>query len=44
MRLTWPLVGRAEEMRLIEAALADPDASGIVDLRRGGRGKEPDRA
>jgi uncharacterized protein YkwD len=30
VRLTWPLTGRSEEMRLIEAALSDPDLSGIV--------------
>ena len=39
MRLTWPLVGREKEMRLIEAALTDPDASGIVISGSAGVGK-----
>ena len=39
MRLTWPLVGRGEEMRLIEAALSDPDASGVVISGSAGVGK-----
>ena len=39
MRLTWPLVGRAEEMRFIEAALSDPDASGIIISGSAGVGK-----
>ena len=30
MRLPWPLTGRSEEMRLIEAALSDPSSSGTV--------------
>ena len=38
MRLTWPLTGRAEETRLIAAAVADPDASGIAICGRGGGG------
>lgn len=39
MRLTWPLVGRGEEMRLIEAALSDADASGVVISGSAGVGK-----
>ena len=39
MRLTWPLTGRAEEARLIEAAVADPDASGIAICGPAGVGK-----
>ena len=39
MRLTWPLAGRGEEMRLIEAALSDPDASGVVISGSAGVGK-----
>src|SRR5262245_61666533 len=39
MRLTWPLVGRAEEMRTIAAALADEAASGIVISGASGVGK-----
>ena len=37
--MTWPLVGRGEEMRLIEAALGDPDASGVVISGSAGVGK-----
>src|SRR4051794_9142238 len=39
MRLTWPLAGRGEEMRLIEAALWDADASGTVISGSAGVGK-----
>ncbi|RDH77071.1 helix-turn-helix transcriptional regulator [Mycolicibacterium moriokaense] len=39
MRLTWPLVGRGEEMRLIGAALSDPGVSGIVVSGSAGVGK-----
>jgi DNA-binding CsgD family transcriptional regulator len=39
MRLTWPLTGRSKEMRLIEAAISDPDASGIVICGAAGVGK-----
>ncbi len=39
MRLTWPLTGRSNEMRLVEAALSDPDASGIVICGAPGVGK-----
>src|SRR4051812_6929251 len=39
MRLTWPLAGRGEEMRLIEAALSDADASGVVISGSAGVGK-----
>jgi DNA-binding CsgD family transcriptional regulator len=37
--LAWPLTGRSEEMRLIEAALSDPDSSGIVICGAAGVGK-----
>ena len=39
VRLTWPLTGRSEEMRLIEAALSDPGSSGIVICGAAGVGK-----
>lgn len=39
MRLTWPLTGRSEEQRLIEAALFDSDSSGIVVCGAAGVGK-----
>jgi DNA-binding CsgD family transcriptional regulator len=39
MRLTWPLAGRGEEMRLIEAALSEADASGVVVSGSAGVGK-----
>ena len=39
MRLTWPLVGRAKEMRLIEAAISDPDVAGVVICGPAGVGK-----
>lgn len=39
MRLTWPLTGRSEEMRSIEAAIAAPDSSGIVVWGAAGVGK-----
>jgi DNA-binding CsgD family transcriptional regulator len=39
MRLTWPLAGRAEEMRLIGAAMSDPATSGVVICGRAGVGK-----
>jgi DNA-binding CsgD family transcriptional regulator len=38
-RLTWPLTGRSQEMRLIEAALSEPDSSGIVICGAAGVGK-----
>ena len=38
VRLTWPLTGRSEEMRLIEAALSDPVRRNC-DLRCGRGGK-----
>jgi DNA-binding CsgD family transcriptional regulator len=37
--LTWPLTGRARELRLIEAALSNPDASGMVICGAAGTGK-----
>jgi DNA-binding CsgD family transcriptional regulator len=39
VRLTWPLTGRAEEMRVIEAAIVDPELSGIVICGAAGVGK-----
>jgi DNA-binding CsgD family transcriptional regulator len=39
VRLTWPLTGRLEEMRLIEAALSAPDLSGIIICGPAGVGK-----
>jgi DNA-binding CsgD family transcriptional regulator len=39
MRLTWPFTGRAEEMRLVGAAISDPDAAGIVICGAAGVGK-----
>ena len=39
MRLTWPLTGRADEARLIEAAVADSDVSGIAICGAAGVGK-----
>lgn len=37
--LTWPLTGRAREMQLVDAALSDADASGIVICGAAGVGK-----
>jgi DNA-binding CsgD family transcriptional regulator len=39
MRLAWPLTGRSEEMRAIEAAIVDPDVAGIVVCGAAGVGK-----
>jgi DNA-binding CsgD family transcriptional regulator len=39
MRLVWPLTGRSEEMRAIEAAISTPDVSGIVVCGAAGVGK-----
>lgn len=39
MRLTWPLVGRRVEMRLIEAAISDPSVSGVAICGPSGVGK-----
>jgi DNA-binding CsgD family transcriptional regulator len=39
VRLAWPLTGRLEEMRLIEAALSDKGSSGIVICGAAGVGK-----
>lgn len=39
MRLTWPLTGRSEEMRFIEAAVSDADCAGLVVLGAAGVGK-----
>ena len=39
MRLTWPLTGRSKELRLIQAAISDPDSSGIIVCGAAGVGK-----
>jgi len=39
VRLSWPLTGRSEEMRAIEAAISAPDVSGIVVCGAAGVGK-----
>ena len=39
MHLKWPLTGRAEELRIIETAMSDPDSSGIVICGAAGVGK-----
>ena len=39
MRLVWPLIGRSEEMRTIEAAISAPDIAGIVVRGPAGVGK-----
>ncbi len=39
MRLTWPLTGRSQEQRLIEAAVFDSGLSGIVICGAAGVGK-----
>ncbi len=39
MRLSWPLIGRSEEMRLVEAAIVARDVSGIVVRGAAGVGK-----
>jgi ATP-dependent Clp protease ATP-binding subunit ClpA len=39
VRLTWPLTGRSRELRLIEAAILDPDSSGIIVCGAAGVGK-----
>jgi DNA-binding CsgD family transcriptional regulator len=39
MRMSWPLTGRSEEMRLIEAAITAPEISGIVVRGAAGVGK-----
>lgn len=39
MHLRWPLTGRAEELRVIEAAMSDRDSSGIVIGGAAGVGK-----
>ena len=39
MLLTWPLTGRSEEMRLIEAAISAPGPSGMVICGAAGVGK-----
>ncbi|PRC47654.1 helix-turn-helix transcriptional regulator, partial [Mycobacterium sp. ITM-2017-0098] len=39
MRLSWPLIGRSEELRAVEAALSAPNAAGIVVYGEPGVGK-----
>jgi DNA-binding CsgD family transcriptional regulator len=39
VHLKWPLTGRAEELRLIEAAVSEPDSSGILIRGAAGVGK-----
>jgi DNA-binding CsgD family transcriptional regulator len=39
VHLKWPLTGRAEELRIIEAAMSDHDSSGIVIGGAAGVGK-----
>ncbi|WP_029114395.1 LuxR family transcriptional regulator [Mycobacterium sp. URHB0044] len=39
MRLAWPLTGRSDAMRAIEAAISAPDVSGIVVSGAAGVGK-----
>ncbi len=39
MRLKWGLIGRAEEVKLVEATLADPEMTGIVIRGSAGVGK-----
>ncbi|MBX9982431.1 MAG: AAA family ATPase, partial [Mycobacterium gordonae] len=39
MRLSWPLVGRSEEMRTIKAALTTSGVSGVVVSGAAGVGK-----
>jgi ATP-dependent Clp protease ATP-binding subunit ClpA len=39
MRMRWPLIGRTEEMRAIEAAIFASDVSGIVVHGAAGVGK-----
>ena len=39
MRMRWPLIGRSEEMRAIEAAILASDVSGIVIYGAAGVGK-----
>jgi DNA-binding CsgD family transcriptional regulator len=39
VRVAWPLTGRREEMRTIEAAIADPEVAGTVVCGAAGVGK-----
>ena len=39
MRLTWPLIGRSKEQRLIQAAISDSDSAGVVVCGAAGVGK-----
>jgi hypothetical protein len=37
VRLTWPLIGRSQEMQVIGAAMSEPDSSGVVFCGAAGR-------
>ena len=39
VHLRWPLTGRAEELRAIDAAMSDPDSAGVVVCGAAGVGK-----
>ena len=39
VQLKWPLTGRADKLRIIEAAMSDRDCSGIVIGGAAGVGK-----
>jgi predicted ribonuclease YlaK len=39
VRLTWPLVGRSEELRIVETAILDSNISGVVICGAAGVGK-----
>jgi DNA-binding CsgD family transcriptional regulator len=39
VHLTWPLVGRDEELRIVEAAISDPELSGLILCGAAGVGK-----
>ncbi|HXO51206.1 MAG TPA: hypothetical protein VN888_09280, partial [Mycobacterium sp.] len=39
MHLSWPLIGRSDELVLIKGALSDPDSAGIVVGGAAGVGK-----
>ncbi|MGH3971034.1 MAG: AAA family ATPase, partial [Mycobacterium sp.] len=39
MQYSWPLTGRGEEMRVIQAAICDPEVAGIVICGSAGVGK-----
>src|ERR1700684_940991 len=41
MRMRWPLIGRSEEMRAIQAAISASDVSGMVVYGAAGAGEGP---